>query len=243
VTPSVLPPSRNRRLLWHQGRTKEVSHIVTTPHPEVINQSGVESPQSNLTLSQLLHFTNNTLTMPKISRQRCQHGQDAPRSAPILSKARKVSFEENSQDESSSPSSSPSPSPSQSPSLIPRTSPCRNMTRLLERKPTSSACLSELADMSVEASLNVTASQEMSSSSLWGQFVDVVPDDSDYRDVQYETCISPYHSSPAYHPYLHPSKSARKSSDLLLPSKNTKTKKLQKRALMDVEGALEQLRF
>jgi hypothetical protein len=188
--------------------------------------------------------------MPKISRRRCPHGQNTPRSAPILSQAHKVSFEENSHDESSSRSPSPSQSPSSSPSLIPRTSPCQNMTRLLERKPTHSACLFELADVSVDASLNVTASQEMSSSSPWGYFVDVVPDDSDYQDVQYDTCTSPHHySSPAYHPYLHPptKKSARKSSSHLpfLPIKNTKMQRLQqKRALMDdVEGALEQLRF
>jgi hypothetical protein len=181
--------------------------------------------------------------MPKISKRRCPHGQNAPRSAPILSQAHKVSFEENSQDESQS--SSPPQSPTSSPSLLPRTSPCRNMTRLLERKPTPSACLFELADVSVDASLNLPASQEMSSSSSpWGHFVDVVPDDSDYRGVQYETSTSPHHSSPAFHPYLHPMTSARKGSRLpFLPSKNAKAKKLQKRAVMDVKGALEQLRL
>ena len=181
--------------------------------------------------------------MPKISKRRHPHSQNAPRSAPILSQAHKVSFEEYSQNESSL--KSPQSPQSCFPSLIPRTSPCQNMTRLLARKPTPVASLSELDDISVysEVALNTAESEDISSSSPWGQFVDVIPDDNDYRYVQYESCISPHHSSPVYHPYR-PQKSARKSSHLPhIPGKSSTPKKLQRRSLKDVEGAMELLRF
>lgn len=184
--------------------------------------------------------------MPKISKRRHPHGQNAPRSAPILSQAHKVSFEENSRDESSLKSLQSRQSCS--PSLIPRTSPCQNMTRLLAQKPTSLASLSELSDnMSVytEVALKTAESEDMSSSSCpWGHFVDVIPDDNDDWGVRYESCLSPHHSSPAYHPYRHHQKSARKSCHLpSIPGKSSTTKKLQRRSLKDVEGAMEHLRF
>lgn len=210
-----------------------------------------------LTLSQIL----SNFTMPKISKRRQPHGAcPAPRGAAILSQeARKVSFEEASH---SSSTSSDSLKSCQSLTLIPRTSPCTNMllmSTLLERKPTpTTTCLSEM-DSSDDDEENShyeipsrTVSQEeepdrTSSSSPWGQFVDVIPEDhGSWTTPTYEPVSPVLHCSPAYHPYY--SRGARRPKKTGLspiPNKlsSPPTRKLQQRRMTEVEGAFEQLRF
>lgn len=197
--------------------------------------------------------------MPKISKRRQPHGQQAPRSAAILSQAHKVSFEEGSQ---SSSSNSLKSSHSSCGTLIPRTSPCSNMllmSTLLERKPTPTTSLVDMTSSDEESdtdipdrSRTVSGDEECTSTSPWGQFVDVIPHD-DYCSwpVSYEPCSPVLHTSPAYHPYLkNPTakKHVKQKSTAGLPSvpnKRSVTRKLQQRKSPDinVEEAFELLRF
>lgn len=190
--------------------------------------------------------------MPKICKRRQPHGQQVPRG--VFSQARKVSFEEASH--SSSAASLKSSHSSSDGMLIPRTSPCTNMflmSALLERKPTPPTSLSDMATTEEEEDSlfeirSRTVSQEedecTSSSSPWGQFVDVIPHD----DVCWTTpsYVPPVlHSSPTYHPYYMKNHSTKKKSTAGLPSIPTKkspTRKLQPRS-SPLDEAFEQLRF
>lgn len=199
--------------------------------------------------------------MPKISKRRQPHCQQAPRnSSAILSQARKVSFEESSScasHSSSCHSLKSSHSTSSFGALIPRTSPCSNMLDLmsgmLERTPTPTAPLCEMGnDEGVSHAVSHEEEQESTSScpSPWGQFVDVIPHDDEggcYTPFNYEPSSTTLHSSPAYHPYFCPTRKIKTTTTTGLPSipnKTSKTQKLQqRRVLMEVEDALKDLRF
>lgn len=83
--------------------------------------------------------------------------------------------------------------------------------------------------------------------SPWGQFVDVIPHD-EHGSWSTPSCYEPVspilHSSPAYHPYSHPTKTKTSTAGLSpIPNKRNPTHKLQQRRMTEVEGAFEQLRF
>ena len=104
------------------------------------------------------------------------------------------------------------------------------MSSLLERKPTPTTSLSDMATTEEEEEDSLleirsrTVSQEeedCTSSSPWGQFVDVIPHD----DVCWTTptYVPPVlHSSPAYHPYYMKNHSTKKKSTAGLPLSLTK---------------------
>jgi len=125
--------------------------------------------------------------MPKISKRRLLLEPPAPRQTmTIMTQARKVSFEESPMSSSQQLNAPHSPVSTCS---MPRTSWRRNLNQTrnqLTRRPTLSVCLSEMTSSQevtpedrqrFDSPVSVSGSED--SCSIWGQFVDVIPEDED----------------------------------------------------------------